>query len=449
MPECFSERENTTFIYWVACFMNERNRNGVTKPNIWIMNHYATDMYKELGGRHFSFALHLIRRGYKTSIICASTIHNSNEVIETGNEGFAFSLSGEIPFVIVKTSPYKTNSFDRIKNMFTFARNVVKLKKKLSHVIGVPDVIIASSVHPLTCIAGLKLGKFFKVPVIVEIRDLWPETLVSLGALNRGSLLTRILYLGEKAIYRRADAVIFTIEGGKQYLVDKQWAEVVDLEKVFYINNGVDLANFVENANEFIVHDQDLDNEEQLNFVYTGSLRRANNIKLLIDAFKNLKNDRAKLLIWGSGDQKQELEDYCFSQSIANVNFKGNVQKNYIPSVLKRSYINILHYGYFDVQRYGMSQNKLFEYLAAGKPILAIGGFGFNIVDSYDCGMTSDGTLDDIVEKLQLLSSLPKDEYDQLSYNCRKTAKLFDFSHLTSKLEQVIDFVLPNKEQAL
>lgn len=427
---------------------NNNSLNGKTcRSNIWLINHYATSMYRDLSGRHFHFAQNLIERGYKASIICANTVHNSSKVIDAGKERFTVKTVSEIPFVFIESTPYKTNSLDRIINMLSFARNVVKLKEELHQIIGVPDVIIASSVHPLTCIAGLKLGRFFKVPVIVEIRDLWPETLISMGALKKNSLIARMLYRGEKSIYRRADAIVFTIEGGRQYLIDKQWTDVIDLRKVFYINNGVDLSSFDKNVRDNTVLDHDLDDIDQLNFVYTGSLRRANNLMLLIDAFKILDNNRAKLLIWGEGDQKKELEEYCISESIPNVIFKGKAQKKDIPGILKRSYVNVLHYGYIDVQRYGMSQNKLFEYLASGKPILAIGSFGFNIVDLHDCGITSEGALDDITDKLHLFSSLPKDEYVRMSCNSRKTAELFDFPHLTSKLEQVINFVLSDQKE--
>ncbi len=409
--------------------------------NVWMINHYATGMSKSLAGRHYSFAQKLVQRGYKVSIICANTSHNSDDIVETGKEGFCVKNTGNVPFVFIKSAPYKTNYLDRIWNMYTFAHNVIKLKKKLLQIIGMPDVIIASSVHPLTCVAGLKLGKHLKVPVIVEIRDLWPETLVSLGVLRKNSMITKILYFVEKIIYKRADAVIFTMEGGSQYIIDKNWTDVVDLGKVFYINNGVDLKRFDQNAIVHTVCDHDLDCSGQLNFVYTGSLRRANNMILLINAFKNMNNCKAKLLIWGIGDQAQQLEDYCISENITNVVFKGAVKKDEIPSIITRSYVNVLHSAGLDVHKYGMSQNKLFEYLASGKPILATTNHGYNIVDRSLGGITSDGTLEDIVKKLKSMIALSEKEYCNMSCNSRQAAELFDFVQLTDKLEQVIDYV--------
>jgi glycosyltransferase involved in cell wall biosynthesis len=367
--------------------------------------------------------------------------------MEIGSERFAVKTAGEIPFVFVKSTPYKSNSLDRIRNMYVFARNVVKLKNILPQLIGKPDVIIASSVHPLTCIAGLKLGKYYKVPVIVEIRDLWPATLVSLGAIKQSSLIAKILYCGEKSIYKRADAIIFTMEGGRQYIIDKKWIDAVDLGKVFYINNGVDLSRFDENVIRNPVHDCDLSNGEQRNFVYTGSVQKANDLKALIDVFSTVRLYKAKLLIWGSGNEKQQLEEYCKSNNISNVVFKGRVPKKMIPSIVTQSYMNVLHNVSLDVHKYGMSMNKLFEYLASGKPVLATSDYGYNIIGAFECGITSDGTPDDMIEKLKISMSLSKDEYEIMGYNCRQTAELFDFARLTDRLEQVIDFVLSKRKK--
>ena len=79
---------------------NRVNSNSC-KPNIWIMNHYATNMFRNLGGRHFYFADKLIERGYRSSIICANTSHNSEKVMEIGSERFAVKTAGEIPFVLL------------------------------------------------------------------------------------------------------------------------------------------------------------------------------------------------------------------------------------------------------------------------------------------------------------------------------------------------------------
>ena len=85
--------------------------------------------------------------------------------------------------------------------MFSFFLNLLLTAKKFAKAYGEPDVILASSVHPLTLVAGIKIAKRFGVPCICEVRDLWPETLVAYGAIKETNLLAKMLYKGEKWIY--------------------------------------------------------------------------------------------------------------------------------------------------------------------------------------------------------------------------------------------------------
>ena len=72
------------------------------KKNVWIWNHYATSMYKDSAGRHFWLAENLIKHGYNPTIFCATTVHNSNENIDTGNKKFSLDKLEGIPFVFVE-----------------------------------------------------------------------------------------------------------------------------------------------------------------------------------------------------------------------------------------------------------------------------------------------------------------------------------------------------------
>ena len=97
-----------------------------------------------------------------------------------------------------------------------------------------PDVIMATSVHPLTCVAGIILAKKYHCPCVLEIADLWPLTLVEYGAMREGQLVTRALYALEHWMYKKADAVIFTMFGGKEYIQDMGWEKDVDLDNLLH-----------------------------------------------------------------------------------------------------------------------------------------------------------------------------------------------------------------------
>ena len=192
--------------------------------NIWIMNHYAIDHLYEKGGRHYWIAENLKRDGYNPVVFGCNEKHNSNGMYYPSDK-LAHLVYSEsmIPFVAVKSTPYEGNGISRIKNMLGFAENLIKAAKIYSSKYGRPDVIYASSVHPLTVFAGEKLGRYFRVPCIGEVRDLWPETLVAYGSVRKNSLFAKILYWGEKLMYKRADAMIFTMEGAADYIKEHRW----------------------------------------------------------------------------------------------------------------------------------------------------------------------------------------------------------------------------------
>ena len=139
-------------------------------------------------------------------------------------------------------------------------------------------------------VAGIKIAKKFGVPCICEVRDLWPESIVAYGALKRNSVIAKLLYQGEKWIYKKADSIIMTWEGGKDYIIDQGWDNQIDLKKVKHISNGVVIDTFDKNSEENKIMDSDLDNKEYKNIVYAGSIRKVNNLGMLLDAAKIIQN---------------------------------------------------------------------------------------------------------------------------------------------------------------
>ncbi len=411
------------------------------KKNVWICNHYATNMFFDQAGRHYWFAENLIKQGYKPIIFCASTNHFSNNHIDTKAGKYTKKLINNIPFVFIYTPKYEGNNKKRIINMISFYRGLFTTAREYSKSCGKPDVIIASSVHPLTLVAGIKIAKKFGVPCICEIRDLWPESIVAYGLLKRNSMIAKLLYQGEKWIYKKANSIVMTWEGGSQYIIDQGWDKQIDLNKVKYISNGVAIDSFDKNSKEYELHDIDLEDKSYKNLVYAGSIRKVNNIGLLLDAAKLIqeKDQEVRFLIYGSGEEKETLENRCKSENIDNVIFKGRVEKKLIPSILKESYANILHNRSTSLDKYGQSQNKLFEYLAAGRPIIQTYTTEYSIIERYQCGICASEQSPEEVAKTILQTCSDEEKAKQMGQNARKAAYEFDFKKLTDELIEIIE----------
>ncbi|WP_252314137.1 glycosyltransferase [Sinobaca sp. H24] len=217
-----------------------------TKKKVWIFHHYATP--PSMGGltRPFDFAKNFDSEKFTFTIFSSSHLHYSGiNIIKEGNTYYKEVLESEIPFIFVKTTNYNKSKVLRLKNMIDFYKNLFKVTSYYAKEKGEPDVIIASSAHPLTVIAGQKIAKKFKVPSICEVRDLWPESFVAYDIIDYKNPLLKFLYMGEKWMYKNSDKIIFTMEGGKDYIIDKKWNKEnngpIDVDNVYHINNGVDL----------------------------------------------------------------------------------------------------------------------------------------------------------------------------------------------------------------
>ena len=411
------------------------------KKNVWILNHYAGNTYFDQGGRHYNFAKYLKQAGYEPVVFCANSKHGAAECFFETDALWTEHTAQEIqtPFVYVKTRTYANNGKQRVLNMVDFYRNVKKTAKEYAAQHGKPDVIYASSVHPLTLVAGIQLAKKFGVKCICEVRDLWPESIVEYSSrLTKDNPLIKLLYAGEHWIYKKADALIFTFEGGYRYIEEKNWEKDVPKEKVHYINNGVDLEQFDHNKERWQIPDEDLENPDIFKVVYTGSIRRVNNLGMLLDAAKQVEDPRIKFLLWGAGDEVETLRRRVEEEHIQNVVFKGRVDKKCVPYIVSRADINFFHGDDIPLFRFGISPNKLFEYFASGRPVLMDGPASYNPVERFSCGFLGVGT-GQLLENLKKAADLPAEAYEALCSQSRKAAEEYDFRNLTKKLIAIIE----------
>ena len=252
--------------------------------SILIVNHYATPpMYGGLNRHHF-FAKNLKKMGYNVKIIASSAIHNSNVNMINKDEKILYKekVIDDVDYIYVKTSSYK-NKYQRIINMLQFYFKTKKTVKKIDNF----DVIYSSTPQPLSALLGLRIAKKYKSLSIVEVRDLWPATIVDFNILSSRNVIIKILFQLEKYIYKNCDRLIFTMEGGKEYIKDHKYN--IDLNKIFHINNGVDLKKFKSDLNNNKIDDKDLNNKKDFKVIYTGSIREAYNIDQLLELAKFVK----------------------------------------------------------------------------------------------------------------------------------------------------------------
>lgn len=411
------------------------------KETVWIFNHYATNQYLEKNGRHYNLGVNLARKNHEIVIFCANTVHNSNEIIPIPQGDYTEKTENGIKFVFLKTCNYHGNGINRVKNMCMYYKQLFKVVSNFPS----PDIIIGSSMHILACEAALRIKKRYPgCKAIVEMRDLWTESLVGYENMSKMNPIIAGSYCFEKHLYKRADAVIFTMPGGKEYIKDQGWSKQIDEKKIHYINNGINLDVFEKNKKEFQINDEDLDNKDIFKIIYAGSIRKANCIDHLIMAMEEMNsklNRKFVFLIYGDGDEKEALQKYCQEHNLINIKFKGKVEKKFIPYILSRADLNILNVDSSGLWKYGSSQNKLFDYLAAAKPIFCNAEIGYSLLTEYHCGIhASDDNVTSALEAFEQFFKFSDEQRAQMGTNAYIAAEQFDYSKLSQKLEAVFRF---------
>lgn len=344
--------------------------------NIWIFNHHALPPTISGGTRHYDISNELVKKGYKVTIFSSSYHYSTFEEFkeyETNNYQTE-NISG-VNFVWVKTFPYKNNGWRRLINMFSYVKNVKKYLKNSKLVR--PDIIIGSTVHLLAVNLAYKIAKKTKSKFYIEVRDFWPYTLVALGKIHKFHPL--VLFFGhlEKKLYPKANKIITLFDNGFKYL-----EKYTDKNKIVYLPNSFNTKlTKTKNTIDFKI------DKSKFIVMYTGAIGIPNDLFTIIYAFEKISEKNIELHIVGDGKQKQKIEEYIKVKKLGNIIFHNPVPKNQIQNLLSKA--DVLWAGMQDSKLYefGFSFNKIYDYMAAGKPIILSSNVKNNIIHKAQCGI--------------------------------------------------------------
>ena len=249
---------------------------------VWIVNYYTEKPERASNPRYLQFSKRFMDKGWEV------TTFNANYQGEESDPLFDRKQYGEYDFVHVKAPHYVGNGLGRMKSIFSFAWQIYKHCKEFEK----PDVIL-QNVHTPFDYPIVWAAKKLKAKYVAEAWDAWPDVFAHLGLVSRRNPALKVFYWIEKKLYQKADQVVFTIAGMIQHIKDMGWSTEtggkIDLSKVHYINNGVDLEQFDKDREVWPREDEDLHDPKTLKVVYLGSINRANHVHTLIDAAKLLQ----------------------------------------------------------------------------------------------------------------------------------------------------------------
>ncbi len=331
-----------------------------TKPGprlVWV-NQYARLPGDAGDSRHFELGRELVRKGWQVTLAASDLDLKHNRYgYRDGPQDrrrIVQRVDG-VEAMLLWAYYYQRNDWRRAMNWLTFYHSVTGLDQCLQ-----ADVVIGSSPQLFAAAAGARLARKIGVPFVFEVRDLWPESLVAAGG-RRGPLYW-LLERVANTLYARADLIIVLAEGVREYLAERG----IPRDKLVFVPNGVDPAMFggVEPAAA-------RDNRDRFTLVYAGAHGPANGLEAVLDAAEQLRDEpRVRFLLVGGGPAKEGLRADARRRGLAAVEFHDPIPKAEIPALFREADAGLMILRDAPLFAFGVSPNKLFDYLAAGLPVV-------------------------------------------------------------------------------
>jgi len=278
---------------------------------------------------------------------------------------------------------YNVNFLGRLWGYFSFVfsstyAGLFKLKKK-------HDVLVVSSPPLFIGIAAILIGFFKRIPVVFEVRDLWPESAIDTGVL-RNKFIIKAAYWFETRMYKYAKIINVLTPAFRDKLIEKGVPE----EKIIFIPNAADFTYFDAltatnfNADKF---KEALGFKDKFVITYVGAHGVANHLIQLIEAAELLRETPVIFQFIGSGMEKEMLKKEALERNLENVTFTDFVPKNEIFKYILSSDMGASILKNVDTFK-TIYSNKTFDYMSCKKPVLlAIDGVSRELIEKADCGI--------------------------------------------------------------
>lgn len=356
---------------------------------IWYIHPYAGGPGVGRYDRPYHLAKNWEGLGRSTVVITPNNHHLLDSARESGIE----DISG-VTYRFLSAPAYRGNGIGRIFNMFWFTVQLLLRCPSIAREHGGPSMVIASSPHPYVFLASRIIALRYKAISVFEVRDLWPLSLVELAGVSPRHPLVRLTAWLEKYAYRKADFVVSLLPCTFDYMQPLGVTE----DRWRYIPNGVE-SDPVYPVADTLVSEQCIELAREwrcdgrLVIVYTGALGRPNYVETLLYAMRKLSETGSRLsaIIVGRGELKEKLVTLVAELGLEScVAIFDQIPKSSIHALLK-----VVDAGYISLRpepifRFGVSPNKIFDYMLASLPIISAVNAGNDLVMDADCGYSVD-----------------------------------------------------------
>jgi glycosyltransferase involved in cell wall biosynthesis len=400
-----------------------------SEPVIWIVNQYAGSPLHGMEYRHYHLARGLLARGHRVVMLSGSRSHLFTRQPRVSRPFTLQDIDG-ITYCWVAGPPYeRAISVQRVVNMAAFAAALEALPtSRLPR----PDAILVSSPSLFPLPIAARWARRYGARLAFEVRDIWPLTLEELGGLSHRHPLVVGMQRLEDYGYRVADTVVSLLPAAQGHMVSRGMAP----EKFHYLPNGIDLGSRTAADPPAAVRDAKRDGTFTVGFV--GTLGHANVLETLIDAARLLEPDEAQVVVIGHGPERDALA--ARAAGTPNVAFTGPIPKAQVGAAIRLFDACYVGYRRSPLYRFGVSPNKLFEYMAAGRPVLFAADAANQPVREADCGRTiAPEDPAGLAAAIRSLIACSPAERTRLGTNARAyVERHHDYDRLAGELERLL-----------
>lgn len=302
------------------------------RPSVWFVNHYALPPSSSGITRHHDLATRLREDGFDVSIVASSFDHYSRQDrAPNGADGYSTELIDGVRYCWVRTPGYGGAASERSLNMVRFGLGVWRGSRIP---LPQPDIVVGSSPHLLAPLGAMHAARQLKAAFVMEVRDIWPESLVELGGPSPHHPAVIALGRIERYLYRQSDLVVTLLPGAAEHIRDVAGRDV----DVRWIPNGAAVPDELPHASS---------NSGPLELMYAGTIGHANNLDVVLDAAALLEaGPNAGQVLWrlvGQGPERAHLERERDRRGLTSVRFEGPVPKSEVHGTLASADACLLH----------------------------------------------------------------------------------------------------------
>ena len=383
----------------------------VGRPVVWFVNQYAGSPVHGMEFRQYEIGRELVRLGWSVVVVSGSYSHLFARLPEVDGE-FTFEDIGGLAYCWVRVPRYgRAMSLGRVVNMTAFMLRLFRLPAAR---LPVPDAIVVSSPSLFPIVPMARWAAQLRARLVFEVRDLWPLTLQELGGLSSRHPLVVAMAWFERRAYRVADAVVSVLPAAGPYLTEKGMAP----GKLLVIPNGVSADALVEASSLPPANVLAAIGRSPFTVGFVGTLGTANALETLISAARRVANEGIRIVIVGRGTEEPRLR--ALAADVPNIAFAGTVAKSDVPASLRAFDVCYTGFHRSRLYRFGISPNKVYDYMAAGRPVILAASTPNDPVHEAGCGVTVPP--DDpaaLADAIRSLRALPTDELRRLGANGR------------------------------